>query len=318
MRLRVSVGCRIAVTMVALGAVTVLPGAVTAAPADGLVPGTTRISNGPHVSDRSAGGHDRPPADDFVVASFNVLGHSHTTPGGGPHHHHGYMGSSIRMAMAALVLHQTDVDVVGFQELQHVQYEQMLSETRALGERWGTFSGSARDTDNTIAWRRNRFKLVRGWRVSIPYFHGHARPMPVVELRSRTSGRDVYFMNVHNPADTRGPAAHWRQIAVARERQVTTDLTRQEQTPVFLTGDMNDRAAFFCPFTANQVMRSFIGGSHTGGRCRPPKSGIDWILGNSFVTFRSHRIDKSVLVSAATDHPVVSAHVRIAGPTEGP
>lgn len=247
----------------------------------------------------------------LVVASFNVLGHSHTA---GQHGRHGFADSRVRTPKAVAALRSTGVDVVGFQELQRPQFAQFLSTTRAAGERWGTFSGSRRDTENTIAWNRRHLRFVQGWRVAIPYFHGNPRMMPVVALRSRASGRAFYLMNVHNPADARGPADRWRRIAVDRERRVATRLTRQEHARVFLTGDMNDRAAFFCRVTANRVLHSFIGGSHGGGRCRPPgSSGVDWIMGNRHVSFRSSRIDRSPLVSAASDHPLVSARVRLHG-----
>ena len=284
-----------AVTAIALAGVIVLPGTV--------------LSGAAGAEANNARGGSR--ADKVVVASFNVLGHSHTK---GPHGRRGFANSHVRLALAIKALRRTHVGIVGFQELQHPQYHQFLRQTARTGERWGVFPGSPRDTDNTIAWRRSRFRLVRGWRVGIPYFHGNVRPMPVVELRSRATGRHLYVMNVHNPADVRGNAAHWRRIAVARERRVTTQLTRRhKRAPVLLTGDMNDRAAFFCAVTANHVMHSFLGGSHRHGRCHAPRSGVDWILGNRHVSFRSHRINRSKLVSAATDHPLVSAHVRMGG-----
>lgn len=245
-------------------------------------------------------------SDDFVVASFNVLGHSHTVGRHGKKAR--FDGSAARMTRAMEVLRRDRVDVVGFQELQRPQYAQFRSRSNG---RWGVFSGSRTDRDNSIAWRQNQFRLVHGWRVPIPYFHGNRRPMPVVKLQSRQSGQRMYVMNVHNPADTRGHAAKWRRIAVARERHVTARLTRRTHAPVLLTGDMNDRQRFFCPMTSNHVMHASAGGSHRHGRCRAPKSGIDWILGNKHVSFRSHRVDRSRLVSAATDHPVVSARVHV-------
>lgn len=102
----------------------------------------------------------------------------------------------------------------------------------------------------------------------------------------------------------------WRTDRI--ERNVTRRLTRQEHAPVFMTGDMNDRAEFFCPFTRNRVMRSFLGGSHPeDGRCQAPASGVDWIFANNYVEFGDPRIDRSPLVAATTDHPVVSTHVRL-------
>jgi endonuclease/exonuclease/phosphatase family metal-dependent hydrolase len=253
----------------------------------------------------------RRPGDDFVIASFNVLGADHTDGKVGRHERAGYAGSAVRMQRAIEVLQQTNVDLVGFQELQDPQAADFRA---AVGAQWHVFSGSS-DTDNSIAWRTSRFRLVQGWTVRIPYFHGTKRRMPVVKLRSLSTGRALYVMNTHNPADARGPARRWRARAVRIERHVTARLTQRHHAPVFLTGDMNDRAAFFCPFTRNRVMHSFIGGSHTrSGRCRPPAgAGIDWILGNRYVGFGTPRIDRSRLVASATDHPVVSSHVHLRG-----
>jgi endonuclease/exonuclease/phosphatase family metal-dependent hydrolase len=288
---------------------TLLPVALVSG-ADGAAAASDHSSTAARASRESAqpGAEQRRPrrTDDFVAATFNVLGHSHTA---GPHRRHRFAGSAVRMTRALEVLRRTGIDLVGFQELQRPQYKRFLSKTDG---RWGVFSGTPADTENSIAWRRSQFRLVRGWAVPIPYFHGNRRQMPVVELESRLSGQRFFVMNVHNPADTRGPAAKWRRIAVARERSVTTRLTRRQHAPVLLTGDMNDRGRFFCPMTRNHVMHAASGGSHRNGRCHPHASGVDWILGNKHVSFRSYRVDRSRLVATTTDHPVVSAHVRIA------
>ncbi|HYF72985.1 MAG TPA: hypothetical protein VD864_09195, partial [Nocardioides sp.] len=68
----------------------------------------------------------------------------------------------------------------------------------------------------------------------------------------------------------------------------------------------------FCPFTENGVMHSFVGGSNpTNGPCQAPSAGIDWIFANRYVEFSEPRIDRSRLVAAASDHPIVSARVHV-------
>jgi endonuclease/exonuclease/phosphatase family metal-dependent hydrolase len=245
-------------------------------------------------------------ADDFVIASFNVLGADHTD---GRHGRRGFDTSDIRLVRALKVLRRTHVEVVGLQEFQRPQYDRFLAR---VGDRWAVYAGASWDTDNSIAWRTDRFSFVEGWSVPVPYFGGNLRQMPVVGLRSVTTGRTIYVMNTHNPADTRGDAAQWRAEAVRIQRTVTRKISNERHAPVFMTGDMNDRAEFFCPFTRNGVMHSFLGGSHPkGGECRPPASGVDWIFGNRYVDFGTPRIDRSPLVAATTDHPVVSSHVRL-------
>lgn len=249
--------------------------------------------------------HPRP--DRFVVASFNVLGADHTD---GRRGRKGFDHSDVRLNRAIKLLRRTSVDLVGLQELQDKQYARFLEK---VGHRWGVFTGGSWDTDNSIAWRRARFEYVDGWAVDVPYFHGNLRPMPVVELRSKRTGRHVFVMNTHHAADTRGNAAKWRREAIRIERAVTRKLTNKHHAPVIMTGDMNGRRDFYCPFTRNGVMRSFVGGQNRKGiTCQAPSyGGVDWILGNRYVRFGKPRIDRSALVSATTDHPLLSSRVTL-------
>lgn len=244
------------------------------------------------------------PEDSFVIASFNVLGADHTD---GRRGRPGFDRSDVRLGRAIKVLRRTHAAVVGLQELQRPQYDRFLAR---VGDRWAAYAGAEWDTDNSIAWRTDRFAFVEGWSVAVPYFHGNTRYMPVVGLRSLASDRLVYVMNTHHAADTRGDASQWRREATRIERGVTRRLTRQRHVPVFMTGDMNDRAAFFCPFTRNRVMRSFLGGSNPkDGPCHAPSSGVDWIFANKYAALERPRINRSALVQATSDHPIVSAHV---------
>ena len=254
-----------------------------------------------HAADRSG------PSEQAVVASFNVLGADHTD---GRHPRRGFDKSPARLDRAIKLLRRTHVDLVGFQELQRPQYDRFLAK---VGERWGIYAGAEWDTDNSIAWRLDRFELVEGWSVAVPYFHGNTRWMPVVELRSRRTGRPVFVMNTHHAADTRGDASGWRRQAIRIERGVTRKLSNEHHAPVIMTGDMNGRADFYCPFTRNGVMHSFLGGRHPkGGECRAPSPmGVDWVLGNRHVAFGAPRIDRSALVEATTDHPLVSSRVTL-------
>src|SRR5690606_22050488 len=65
---------------------------------------------------------------------------------------------------------------------------------------------------NSIAWRKDKFRLVSSTWLKIPYFHGDVLRMPVVLLQSLKTGQQFYVMNFQNPADVRGNAAKWRRI----------------------------------------------------------------------------------------------------------
>lgn len=258
----------------------------------------------------TAAGHPshagRGAADRITIATFNLLGDSHTRRGGNKSGH-GWAQSPVRTARAVHALEHHGVDVAGLQEFQAPQQRALR---RAAGRTYA-FSSGPHDTDNAVLWRRAQFRLVSTQMVSIPYFGGHEKAMPVVKLADRASGRKFFVASFHNPADAHGPAGRWRVIAAGRERALVSRL-RATGLPVFVTGDMNERSPYFCALTSGTDMRSAFGGSHRGGACRPPAyDGIDWIFGNRFVSFSHPVRDRSKLVRSATDHPLVVAQARV-------
>jgi hypothetical protein len=130
------------------------------------------------------------------VATFNVLGNSHTGPGGKAA---GMASGPVRIRGAVQLLDRYGVDVVGLQEFQRPQ---TVAFTRLAGSTYALWSAPG-DTENAIAYLRDRWSLVGAQTVAIPYFNGHTRRMPVVRLADRSSGAQVTFINVHTPADTR-------------------------------------------------------------------------------------------------------------------
>ena len=238
----------------------------------------------------------------FTIATFNVLGHSHTQPGG---KHPELASGPERMVGTVELLDRFAVDVVGLQELQGIQHRALLE---LAGDRYAVFSPPG-DTENSIAWRRDRWDLVRAQTFPIPYFNGNPRQMPIVELRDRTTGGTVIVINVHNPANTsRFPRQErWRAEALAREARLVTNLNEQTSAPILLVGDLNDRDQPFCVLAA--IGMSASNGGSSGANCEPPSdAGIDWIFGQGLL------LTKGPVVRAVTsDHPLVVAraeHVR--------
>jgi endonuclease/exonuclease/phosphatase family metal-dependent hydrolase len=239
----------------------------------------------------------------FTIATFNTLGASHTGPHGNKPR---WASGPVRTARAVRVLERHQVDVVGLQEFQRPQARAFR---RVAAGDYATFSAPG-DTENTVAWRTDKFVKVSGSTLAIPYFNGHPRRMPVVKLRVRATGQQLYVGSFHNPADTRRfpNQARWRVIAARREITLVRNL-ETTGLPVLVTGDMNERSGYFCRLTASTDMHSAFGGSHSSG-CRPPSySGIDWIFGNRFTKFANPVVDRSPAVRRTTDHPVVVAKV---------
>ena len=91
----------------------------------------------------------------FTVASFNILGDSHSDPGG---YAARFASGPTRMGWTVGLLRARGVDVVGMQEVQPVQASAFLRQT-------GDFAmypapGSINNAQNVVAWRTSMFELV--------------------------------------------------------------------------------------------------------------------------------------------------------------
>lgn len=238
----------------------------------------------------------------FRVASFNVLGDSHTGPGGNKP---GFPDGSPRMDMAISALRGNGVDVVGFQEFESSQYSMFSARAGEYSLYPGLAMGDKSVRFN-IAWRSSIFRLVDAHTLSIPYAGGSRIEMPVVLLESISTGRQAWFANFHNPADTPslGNNARWRAEAASIEIAHLTALHQEQGLPVIVTGDFNEREEIFCRFTAGGVFSAAAGGSNSGG-CLPPSGmQVDWIFGSNGVQFDGYSVTG---VGKASDHNMVSS-----------
>jgi endonuclease/exonuclease/phosphatase family metal-dependent hydrolase len=242
------------------------------------------------------------------VATFNVLGDSHTGPGGNKPAYYPDAGARMDMAVSALRSHA--IDVVGFQEFESTQYGMF---TARAGE-YSLYPGLAlgpKSVRFNIAWRSSAWQLVEAHTLSIPYAGGSRIDMPVVLLESTSTGRRAWFANFHNPADTPnlGNNARWRAEAAGIEIAHLTELHLQDGVPVVVTGDFNERAEIFCRFTAGGVFSAAAGGS-TGAGCIPPSSmQVDWIFGSTGVSFDEYAVTDT---GRASDHAMVHARATLA------
>ena len=246
-----------------------------------------------------------PHAVAFNVATFNVVGGSHTS-------RRGARSGTARMKSDVAYLRKHHVTLVGLQELEPKQAAAFRHRTHG---RWGLVgapsrSGRSTDTRNSIAFYKARFSLVKRTSIPITYFGGNRVNIPLVKLRSKRNGKAFWVLNTHNPADVHGPARKWRAKSVRRELKHIQRLRSHGQTVLF-TGDMNAKREFFCPATRSGVLHSASGGS-TGKRCRyPSANGIDWILGTRDLRFSKWRADKSTRTRGVSDHPIVVARATL-------
>ncbi|RHW28718.1 hypothetical protein D0Z08_02380 [Nocardioides immobilis] len=251
----------------------------------------------------------------FRIASFNVLGASHTGPGGNKP---GYAGGTSRMGWTVQLIRGNNVSVVGLQEYEKTQHATF---GRITGGGWGVYPGlqvGSKGVRNSIAWNAGVWELVEGHTIPIPYFHGNLVPMPYVLLKHKETGRLAWFINIHNPASTRGPAQHWRDVATQKEIALMNDLQEPQSTnqlgiPTFLMGDFNEKAEAFCRVTAGANAQAANGG--TSSPCRlPANHGIDWIFGSiPGVGFSNYVRMDGGLVNRVSDHPMIYADVTLSG-----
>jgi len=247
-----------------------------------------------------------PPVAQFTMASFNLLGSSHTNRGG----HSARLASGPQRIPGALALmDQHGISVVGLQEFQPDQ--RATFQRQATG--WAMYPGLSlgrRAGENSVAWRVDTWQLVKPGLVDIPYFNGRIRPMPYVLLQHNQTGVLAYFSTFHNPANIRGNMQRWRNEATRRQINLFNRLEALG-IPQFVTGDMNERDEYFCKVTRATPLVAAAGGSNNGG-CAPPRpTQIDWIFGSPQVVFSRYVVDRSPLVRRTSDHPVVAATVTV-------
>lgn len=178
------------------------------------------------------------PAGSFVIATYNVLGASHSDGGNRAYER----DSDPRMDKAIKVMEQSGFDVIGLQEFEHKQRTMFLSRTNGA---YGIYPSSAkygsdRTSANSIVWRSERFELVRGFERPFVYFGGNENTIPVILLRDTETGDEFYVTNTHDPANTRRWHDQERfRIENARRHKSFVASLRDEGLPVFLVGDLN-------------------------------------------------------------------------------
>lgn len=238
----------------------------------------------------------------FRLASFNILGSSHTA--GSKKRASGVT----RTGYATTYILQQGISIVGFQELQRDQRSAFLG---ATGGKWGLWpSGSQRsgDGDNSIAWDKDVWDLKSTDTVPTPYFSGKIRNHPIILLRNKQTGIEVYITNFHSPADKFGNAQGWRNVTADRQIDMANQLAKTGR-PVFITGDMNERSTWACKLALGADMRAAMGGHGRDGCTIPRNPFVDWIVGSYDVDFTNYVADNNV--KSITDHPVIIADATV-------
>ncbi len=222
------------------------------------------------------------------VATFNVLGTSHTQGGGNKVGR--YADDSKRMPDMVRQLTGNDIEIAGLQEFQEPQQRAFRAAAPGYemhGER-----------DNVIVWRADRYRKVADTSLTIPYHGGAPRKMPAVQLEDRATGRRVWVLNVHNPASTKsspGNAGNRRE-SERRERELIAKL-EATGVPVIVTGDFNDDEQSRSAMTRGGL-------THVADPAGSARN-IDWVFGTSGVQFGRTTRDTAPRDNGTSDHPIV-------------
>lgn len=240
-------------------------------------------------------------ATNFVISSFNVL----SSTAGIPKH---FASGVQRMNWAVDILKQHNVSVAGLQEMKP---DQLAEFRRVAGAQYGSFAGDSgmkNYFDTTIVWRKDTWDLEKSGTITVPSYEGRASKVPYVLLKNKQTGQEAYFVDVHNPANTKMHHHQdgYRNTAVRQEAAFVKQLLQQSGLPVFVTGDFNDVK------TAHDVMTKDAGLSAANDQTHQ-RAGIDWVFGSKGVQFSNYTRTRDGMIAKTTDHPVVFTQAHIKG-----
>jgi endonuclease/exonuclease/phosphatase family metal-dependent hydrolase len=234
----------------------------------------------------------------FRVATFNVLGSSHTGPGGDQHPT--WPSGAQRIVGAMNLLDARGVSVAGLQEFERPQHAVFK---RRYAGRWAAWHPKG-DTRNAVIWRTDTWQLAAVRSFAIPYIRG-TDDMPVVLLRHRTTGAQLYVVNVHNPSNMYGPFAGQRARALRIESDVIDQLLKTG-TPIVFIGDFNAADEPVCTFTP-RLADAF---GPVGKPCRAHQGeGVDHIF-SAGVTFIRTTSARTPVRQRISDHNLLIATAR--------
>ena len=237
----------------------------------------------------------------FGIGTLNWRGASHYNK----NPHPGEQPYSNRVPNMVAKINASGASIIGFQEFEPPQAQAFLDTTHgqwALAR--GRVHGQA-DARDAIAYQPSAWTVAETRYVTINY-GGTPEQIPLVRFSSTTGLGDVWVLNTHNPANAVNGTNAMRDSAVRAEAKALREQqTSDPATPLFLTGDMNDKARF------KKLFLSLTPGWSTAN---PTNNQIDWIMGGPGVSFSGTVVDQSTNdnAHAYTDHPFVHTTAEVA------
>ena len=253
-----------------------------------------------------------PPADpagatDFRIATVNALGNHHTRAYA---HDDSFAPATTRMGWMADQLDNSAVDIMGMQEPNSDQMSHFLKATRGTWDVYPRPEAGDDYAEAAMAWRTSVWEAVE-LTTMMNQFITKELPRPIVKLRHRVTGKEIYVINVHN--------APW-DYAFKRQRAVNVQIAkiielRATGVPVFYIGDMNEKRELLCKVLAKTDLVSPYGGTYDDAtqRCTNPPSRmrVDWIFGSPEASYSNFEYTRPPLLSLVTDHNMAMVDVRL-------
>jgi alpha-tubulin suppressor-like RCC1 family protein/endonuclease/exonuclease/phosphatase family metal-dependent hydrolase len=253
-----------------------------------------------------------PPADptgvtDFRIATVNALGNGHTRPYA---HDDAFGPATTRMSWMADQLDNSAIDIMGLQETNADQVWHLMKAARGT---WDVFPRPEAGDDAAeaaLAWRTSVWELVEATTM-MNQFISKELPRPIVKLRHKVTGKEIYVINVHNaPWDYQFKRNRATNVQIAKINEL-----RATGTPVFYVGDMNEKREILCKVLGKTDLVSPFGGSYDDatGRCTNPPSRmrVDWIFGSPEASYANFEYTRPPLLSLVTDHNMALVDVRL-------
>lgn len=253
-----------------------------------------------------------PPADpagvtDFRIATVNALGNGHTRPYAGDD---SYAPATTRMSWMADQLDNSAIDIMGLQESNADQTAHLIKASRNTWDVYPRPEAGDDAAEAALAWRTSVWELVDA-STMMNQFISKELPRPIVKLRHKVTGKEIYVINVHN--------APWDYV-YKRNKATNVQLAKINElratgTPVFYVGDFNEKREILCKVLGKTDLVSPAGGAYdpATGRCTNPpnRMRVDWIFGSPEASYSNFEYTRPPLLSLVTDHNMALVDVRL-------
>jgi alpha-tubulin suppressor-like RCC1 family protein/endonuclease/exonuclease/phosphatase family metal-dependent hydrolase len=243
----------------------------------------------------------------FRLATVNMLGNNHSRPYA---HDDRYGPASMRGGWLADAVDALNVDVVGLQEGSADHLAHLLKSTRGKWDAYPRPADGELAVEAPLMWRKSVWEATEETTISTQFIT-KTLARPVLKLRHRVTGKEIYVMNVHN-----APWEYQRKRDRATRVQIAK-LQELEATglPVFFIGDMNEKRTLLCKVLEKTDLVSVAGGAYDDatGRCTnpPQRMRVDWIFGSPQATYSGFEMNRHPLLTLTTDHSMALVGVRL-------